>query len=213
MKNWSFVIQSFEFLGRIFQLDHDYENAVIAYKKMLQLAWLTNSYDYEIMAYSNLAKQNFYLQCPKKSKIYAMRALNGLVEPSDSRSREIGIDMVLKQYGPNDKVYLDKYERLGFEVNYKHPKQGGDIKIIDYTQEYKEGLDLVKSFGEMEDIQDLPELQFMEKLNELCSHKIGRILIEVHPTVSAAQQNEVQSPIQGNRKSPSKLPRVKKTKK
>ena len=133
IKNWSYVMQAFDYLGRVLQLDHDYESAMIAYKKMLQLAWLTNSFEYEIRAYSNLAKQNFYLQYPKKSAIYATRALNGLFEPNNSRSREIGIDMVLKQFGSFGKAeYMDKYERLGFEVTYEHP-EGMDIKIIDCT--------------------------------------------------------------------------------
>ena len=33
--NWSYVMQSFDYLGRILQHDHDYENAVIAYKKLM----------------------------------------------------------------------------------------------------------------------------------------------------------------------------------
>ena len=84
VKNWSYVMQSFDYLGRILQLDHDYGNAVIAYKKLLQLAWVTNSYEYEVRAYANLAKQNFYLSYPKKSEGYAVRALQGMVESRKS---------------------------------------------------------------------------------------------------------------------------------
>ena len=54
-------MQAFDYLGRIYQTDHSYDNALIAYKKMLQLSWLTNSYEYEILSYANLAKQHFYL--------------------------------------------------------------------------------------------------------------------------------------------------------
>ena len=49
-------MQAYDYLGRIYQADKDYEYATIAYKKLLQLAWVNNSYEYEIRAYSYLAK-------------------------------------------------------------------------------------------------------------------------------------------------------------
>ena len=93
---------------------------MLANKKMLQIAWLTNSYDYEIRAYANLAKQNFYLQFPEKSKIYTEKAIGGLVETKQSRSRHIGIDNVLKVHGFKSKNLSDKYDRLGFAQSYKY---------------------------------------------------------------------------------------------
>ena len=59
--NWSYVIQAFELLARTFQKSQQYEEAVIAYKKILQLAWVTNSQEYEILAYQGISKQLFYL--------------------------------------------------------------------------------------------------------------------------------------------------------
>ena len=35
IQNWSFVMQSYDYLGRIYQADKDYEYATIAYKKLL----------------------------------------------------------------------------------------------------------------------------------------------------------------------------------
>ena len=41
--NWSYVLQAFQCLAVSFQKAQQYQEAVIAYKKMLQLAWVTNS--------------------------------------------------------------------------------------------------------------------------------------------------------------------------
>ena len=41
--NWSFVIQSFDLLGRALQKQSNHTDSIIAYKKMLQLSWVTGS--------------------------------------------------------------------------------------------------------------------------------------------------------------------------
>ena len=45
--NWSFVLQAFDLLGRSLQQKNQFKDASIAYKKMLQLAWVTNSQEFE----------------------------------------------------------------------------------------------------------------------------------------------------------------------
>ena len=83
--NWSFVIQSFDLLGRCLQNASCYKDAMIAYKKMLQLAWVTNSQEYEIRAYMGLARQFFYDQNLVKCKFYLKKAHQGDLEPLTSR--------------------------------------------------------------------------------------------------------------------------------
>ena len=134
-----------------------------------------------------------------------MRALHGMTESRKSNQRIYVVDMFLKQYGLKDKAHIDKYERLGFDISYEHPKGGGDIKIIDCTQKYKEGFDIIYSFKESEHIQDLPDLALVKKLNELSGHKVGRVLIEVQAPISPALENEVQSPVMRSRKSKLKI--------
>ena len=60
--NWSFVIQAFDLLGRAQQKQSNHTDSIIAYKKMLQLSWVTGSQEFEVRAYMGLAKQWFYEQ-------------------------------------------------------------------------------------------------------------------------------------------------------
>ena len=53
---------------------------------------------------------------------------------------------------------------------------------------------MIKQFSKLQDgehIEDLPELKFLEKLNEIAGHKVGRIRIQVHPVLSKVIENEV----------------------
>ena len=53
--NWSFMMQSFDLLARALQKQSNHDGAIITYKKMLQLAWVTESMDFEVRAYMGLA--------------------------------------------------------------------------------------------------------------------------------------------------------------
>ena len=64
---------------------------MIAYKKMLQLAWVTDSQELEILAYQGIAKQLFYMQEIKKSEFYLRRALSCELEPKSSRQKNMAI--------------------------------------------------------------------------------------------------------------------------
>ena len=52
-------------------VSRDYENSVKAFKKMMQLSWVTNSPEHEVKSYHNLSKQYFYQQYMEKSEFYS----------------------------------------------------------------------------------------------------------------------------------------------
>ena len=54
--NWSFVITSFDLIGRSKQKDQQYKDSMISYKNMLQLAWFCDSSEYEVRAYMGMAR-------------------------------------------------------------------------------------------------------------------------------------------------------------
>ena len=54
--NWSYVIQAFELIGLTLQKSKYYPEAIIAYKKILQMAWVTNSQEWEVLAYQGISK-------------------------------------------------------------------------------------------------------------------------------------------------------------
>ena len=84
-KSWSFLIQSFDLLGRSLKKAAQYKESIVAYKKLLQVAWSTGSPEYELKAYLGIGRQHFYEQNIKKCKMYVAKALCGEVEPEDSR--------------------------------------------------------------------------------------------------------------------------------
>ena len=68
--NWGQAMQAYEWIGHVLSAQHDHDNAIKAYKKMMQLAWETNIPEYEVKSYHNLAKQYFYLQFIEKASFY-----------------------------------------------------------------------------------------------------------------------------------------------
>lgn len=56
---------------------------------MLQYAWLNKDVTNEIKAYNNLAITYFNLSDLKNSKYYHERGFNMLLEPEDSRTRQL----------------------------------------------------------------------------------------------------------------------------
>ena len=67
----------------------DFTTAKIAFKKMLQLAWLTKQSDYEYLAYNSIATQYFYMRQLSKTDEYLKKSLYGDLEPPDSSHRVI----------------------------------------------------------------------------------------------------------------------------
>ena len=108
-----------------------FEEALIAAKNMLQVAWFTKSETFEIYAYDQIGKCYFYLQNIKKATEYNERFINGILEYHNSSERlnsTTQFESALKL-----KKRQGKFVRAGGVVLY-----GSDNKKIDLTvQDYK----------------------------------------------------------------------------
>ena len=87
------AISIYEEIGKIKQEQKDYQKAILAFKRMLQIAWIENDYASETRAYDHLAIQYFYLQQLKKAQIYKLKAFHGDIETDDSVSKRQAIHM------------------------------------------------------------------------------------------------------------------------
>ena len=54
-------MRAFLMLARTLQHMTNYKQAVVVLKRLLQLAWCENNFEYEMKAYEMTAKQYFYL--------------------------------------------------------------------------------------------------------------------------------------------------------
>ena len=131
----------YEWMGRVKQEQGDYKMAMIAFKKMLQLAWITQVSDYEFRAYSAIAKQLFYLQQQQKSEDYTWKAMSGDSEDNDSHQRRISEQQYFKLLKAEGQQ--GKYDRMGFKV-----VRSGNIKIIDSTQDFNQVVETVQEIKE-----------------------------------------------------------------
>lgn len=113
-QNLSQEMVCFEWMGRAKQEMREFNTARIAFKKMLQLAWLTKLTDYEVKSYNEIAKQYFYLEETELSNNYAMKALSGDVEALESTERVISEDQYRKKVTAEGSQ--GKYERMGHRV-------------------------------------------------------------------------------------------------
>ena len=111
----------YEWLGRTLQESGEFSRARIAFKKMLQLAWVTNIQDYEFRAYKQIAKQYFYLNEVDKSNGYSMKALLGDIEQADSHPRVISEEHYW--YKTRMATNQGKFERMGLKVFRKDAKK------------------------------------------------------------------------------------------
>ena len=138
--NWSFTIQSFDYLGRVLQKQAHYKDSIIAYKKMLQLAWVTDSQEYEVRAYFGLARQYFYEQNVQRSQFYTAKALCSELEPQNSSQRRMAIEQ-FKKYINFNEHFVELWERLGYTM-----KRTGFDKVVNGTQTYDEAFILIRQF-------------------------------------------------------------------
>ena len=70
----------FEYMARTKQYQYEFGLARLAFKKVLQLAWITKIPQYEIKAYNNIAQQYYYMQNIDKSHGFQMKSLMGDIE-------------------------------------------------------------------------------------------------------------------------------------
>ena len=185
--NWSFLIQSFDLLGRSLKKAAHYKESIVAYKKLLQVAWSTDSPEYEFKAYLGIGKQHFYEQNIKKCKMYVAKALCGEVEPEDSRQRKTSVEQ-LKKLLFDSKEKIDKYQRFGFKVAYS-----GFDRDVDCTQSYDEAKALIEEL-QLEEEKGGLLLNIETRLDAVANHKFGGKIIQHFPPCHAKQESEVQSP-------------------
>lgn len=131
--NWGMAMQAYEWIGRTLQSSHDYENAIKAFKKMMQLSWVNNVPEFEVKSYHNLAKQNFYLQFVEKSTFYQERFLRGCLENPASCQRTIAEQLFNNKL--NNQSKTDKYEKAGFTT-----KRRDNCKFIYCVDDYTDAL-------------------------------------------------------------------------
>ena len=73
MHNFTIAMELYSDIGKIYQYSGKYEMALIAYRKMLQFAWINKAQGYELLAYQGMAKQYYYMQQLEKAKFYLDR--------------------------------------------------------------------------------------------------------------------------------------------
>jgi tetratricopeptide (TPR) repeat protein len=69
----------------------DYDQALKSFKRMLQVSWAVNKISSETKAYDMIAKMFYYLGNAQKAAHYHKRALEGLVELTGSRTRQLSL--------------------------------------------------------------------------------------------------------------------------
>ena len=82
------AILVYEQIGKMYQEDKEYNMAITAFKRMLQLAYVQSDQHYETKAYEYLALQHFYLQVLTKASVYKLKAFHGEIEDETSVSRK-----------------------------------------------------------------------------------------------------------------------------
>jgi len=88
-QRYELKMDSYLRLGKCHQLLRNYKEALICFKKMLELAWETNSLKNELLAYDYIAVQYFYLGDIERSAYYHDRMCAGKFEAKNSPSRAL----------------------------------------------------------------------------------------------------------------------------
>ena len=140
-RNWCQAIQTYNWIGRTLQQSQDYINATKAFKKMMQLSWITNIAEFEIKSFASLSKQYFYMQNLEKCKFYETRALRGMLENPNSCQRVIAEQLFQNRLRMlNNK--MNRFERQGFTV-----RRIEENKFIDCTDNYEKALTIINDQG------------------------------------------------------------------
>ena len=153
---------------------------------MLQLAWVTNSQEFEIRAYLGLARQLFYEQNVQKSQFYLSKALCSELEPPHSRQRLMAIEQFRKYIFSNEDKAVDKWVRLGYKVDCE-----GFDRVVDSTQEYDEAFALIRRFSAPDYERNLAHKTMASRFLQISAHRIGRRVVKVFPPCNIGQENEV----------------------
>jgi len=67
-------------IGEAYQAIKKYDQAIFAFKKLLQYSWKYDNYKYEVKSYERLCMQYFFKSDPEKCQFYHKRAGEGKYE-------------------------------------------------------------------------------------------------------------------------------------
>lgn len=98
---------SYECMGTISKHQFKYEEAIVNFKKQIEIAWILNDHVSELRAYDNIGLQYFYLANHKKAKYYHMRFIYGKYEKETELKKRVKDDFYEKNFNffdiPNEK--------------------------------------------------------------------------------------------------------------
>lgn len=180
----------YEWMGRVQRELGYHDKAKVAFKKVLQLAWITRLTEYEYLAYYEIATQFFYMHNMAKSNEYEQKAQSADFEPLNSPKRLITEDIYWKKVKSEPKQ--SKYERLGCKVY----TTSGKIKKIDATQDYALVMQAIYEieFQKPKPINPLAKDNIMTpKMIELRSRRVGNRIYRTG-TPLERMSRDVQSP-------------------
>ncbi len=84
-------MRSYLHLGKVLQIQKEYEQSLIVLKRLLQLAWREKNLSYELIAYEMIGTQHFYLTNLSRAQYYLDRASRGKFEVYSSKIREFSL--------------------------------------------------------------------------------------------------------------------------
>lgn len=118
-KDYNTCMVVYKQAGMIFQHLKDYSRAVIWFKKMLQFAWVTDSFEGEINAYELLALEYFYLGDLDRTKFYQTLSVKDLDKSTKKGSEK-----------PESYAKMSASEKFNKEIQ-DIEKEMGYVKKID----------------------------------------------------------------------------------
>jgi len=95
------------FKGRCYELEQQFERALICYSKMLSFALILRNIDIELKAYDQIGLMFYYLNDIMTATYYHNRGLNGIIETNDSPYRSIKIPRIETRMGYH--LYLESF--------------------------------------------------------------------------------------------------------
>ena len=108
------AMEYYGYLGDLYERKKDFKTAIVAFKKMLQFAWINKAVAFELAAYFGIARQYFYMQMLEKAEYYLDRSLNGKLEATYTGPRNLACTSIKHEKFYAEKA--DKYDLKCFKV-------------------------------------------------------------------------------------------------
>lgn len=67
-------MRAYQKMGNVLQAQGEYKYAILAFKRMLQIAWSDEDYLYEMAAYQEIGMQYYYLKDIQRTNYYCDRS-------------------------------------------------------------------------------------------------------------------------------------------